>query len=207
MFYLTNNKIEFEGHTFIQIKRQLPNGSFELGGYVEEKLPKIRGDVYIGKNSYVFADCEIDGKIKVGENCIIRNSKLYNRMRVENNCKIIDSVIKGHINRPTTFKNNCEILCQNFKSNYKYGNYFFQDGKITTDEYNGVILNMTNNYCMVNCLIMTYEAAWEYLHNEEKWNYMMNKYPDTPEVYYKDTKKWLYYWCEKQLKRKEGRAK
>ena len=72
MWYLTNNKVEFEGHTFIQVKRKLPSGKFELGGYVEEKLPRIRGDFWIGQNSYLFGDCEIDGKIRIHKNCIIK---------------------------------------------------------------------------------------------------------------------------------------
>ena len=73
MWYLTNNKVEFEGHTFTQIKRKLPNGTFEFGGYIEE-LPKIRGDFWIDKNSYLFADCIIEGNVRIRKNCVIKNS-------------------------------------------------------------------------------------------------------------------------------------
>ena len=64
MFYLTDNKIEFEGRIFVQVKKPLPNGSFKYGGYIEQKLPIIRGDVWIEENSYVFGDCEINGKVR-----------------------------------------------------------------------------------------------------------------------------------------------
>ena len=62
MWYLTNNKVEFEGHIFTQVKRELPNGKWEYGGYVEE-LPKIRGEFWIGKDSYMFKDCVVEGNI------------------------------------------------------------------------------------------------------------------------------------------------
>ena len=206
MWYLTNNKIEFEGHTFTQIKRELPNGMFELGGYIEE-LPKIRGDFWIDKDSYMFADCVVEGKVHIRKNCIIKNSTLCNRIIVGKNCKIIDSVVIGNKKVVSWFEPGCEVVKQNFCASGKYPPFYFQDGKIETDTYNGVILTMTRNYCKVDCLIMTYEVAWSYLNDADKWEFIKSKHPDVPEVYYKDTKKWLYYWCEKQLKKKEGRAK
>lgn len=207
MWYLTNNKVEFEGRTFVQVKRELPNGKFELGGYIEEKLPRIRGDFWIGQGSYLFGDCEVEGKIRIHKNCVIKGSKLYNNMVIANNCVITNSIINGHVKYATWFEQGCVINKQNFKSVGKYPSYFFNDGEIETDCYNNNILLMTDNYCRVNCLIMTYEVAWEYLHNNEKWEFIKSQHPDVPQVYYPDTKKWLYYWCEKQLKRKQGRAK
>ena len=205
MFYLTNNKVEFEGHTFIQIKREQSNGEFELGGYVEETLPKIRGEVWICKGSYVFGDCELDGKIRISPNCVIKNSKLYNILFVGADCQIINSNITGHAVHATVFDKNCIIEGQTIRTIGKYPPDFFCNGKFKMDTYNGVILLMTDNYCRVNCLTMTYEMAWEYLHNEEKWNYMMTKHQDFPQIFHRDTKKWLYYWCEKQLQRKKDR--
>lgn len=206
MWYLTNNKVEFEGHTFVQIKRPLSNGKFQFGGYVEEKLPHIRGDFWADQNSYIFGDCEINGKVRIHKNCIIKNSQLHNNMILGDNCAIIDSTIKGHHTYSTLFEQGCVIEKQQFICVGKYPPFYFQDGKIETDTYNGVILTMTQNYCKVNCLIMTYETAWNYLNDADKWEFIKSKHPDVPEVYYEDTKKWLYYWCEKQLKRKEGRA-
>ena len=203
MFYLTNNKVEFEGHTFTQIKRKRDDGSFEL----VEELPKIRGEFWVGKNSYVFRDCHIDGDIRIKENCIIRNSTLLNSFVIGANCYIENTTIKGSSQRVTWIEQGCKIINQNFCSIGKYESFYFEDGQIETDLYNNNILTMTNNYCRVNCLTMTYEKAWQYLHDEEQWNYIKSKHPDTPQVYYSDTKKWLYYWCEKQLKKKQGRAK
>jgi hypothetical protein len=206
MWYLTDNKVEFEGHTFTQIKRKRDNGSFELGGYIEE-LPKIRGEFWVGKNSYVFADCVIDGNIRIKENCIIKNSVLNNSFVIGNGCHIENTKINGHPSFATWIETGCNIINQQFDSVGKYDPFYFEDGKIKTDTYNNNILTMTDNYCRVNCLTMTYETAWEYLHNQEKWDYIKSKHENTPQVYYSDTKKWLYYWCEKQLKRKQGRAK
>lgn len=206
MWYLTDNKVEFEGHTFVQVKRKRDDGSFEFGGYIEE-LPKIRGEFWIGKNSYMFADCLIDGNVRIKENCIIKNSTLNNSFVIGNNCHINNTIINGHPKYVTWIEADCIIVNQRFESVGKYESFYFSDGQIETDTYNNNILTMTDNYCRVNCLTMTYEKAWQYLHDEEQWNYIMSKHPDTPQVYYPDTKKWLYYWCEKQLKRKQGRAK
>ena len=207
MWFLTNNKVEFEGRTFVQVKRELLNGKIEFGGYVEEKLPRIRGDFWIGKDSYLFGDCEINGGARIRKNCIIKNSKICNGVIVGDNCIIIDSTIEGFSNYSMALDKGCIINKQQFQSVGKLQSDFFKDGKIQMDTYNNNVLLMTDNYCRVNCLTMTYEIAWEYLHNEEKWNFIKSQHVDTPQVYYPDTKKWLYYWCEKQLKRKEGRAK
>jgi hypothetical protein len=206
MFYYTNNSVEFEGRKFIQIKKKLDSGNFMFGGYIEMGAI-IRGEVWIGKNSYIFKDCALDGNIRVRENSIIKNSILTGRMVIGSNCTIDSCHIRAVTQYITVIDNNCNIYKQYFKSTGKYEPYYFKDGNIETDTYNNNVLTMTNNYCKINCLFLTYEKAWEYLNNEEKWEYMQNKYLDVPQVFYKDTKKWLYYWCEKQLKRKEGRAK
>lgn len=207
MFYLTNNEVEFEGHTFVQIKKKLSTGMYKYGGYIEKNLPKIRGDFWADQDSYIFGDCEINGKVRIHKNCIIKNSKLYNNMVIGDSCTITNSTIEGHHTYATSFEQGCIIDKQQFICVGKFPSYFFEDGKITMDTYNNNILLMTDNYCRVNCLIMTYEIAWSYLQDEIKWEFIKSKHPDTPQVYYPDTKKWLYYWCEKQLKRKEGRAK
>lgn len=206
MFYLTDNKVEFEGHTFTQIKRQLPNGKFEFGGYVEN-TKNIDEDFWISKNSYMFGDCETKGKIRIGSNCIIKNSKLHYNILIDSGCIIQESQILGSIICATLIDKNCKIIRQTFKSRNRYPSFLFEDGDMITDVYNNVTLNMTNNYCKINCILMTYEMAWEYLQNEEKWQKIKSDHLKTPEVFYPDTKKWLYYWCEKQLKKKEGRAK
>ena len=206
MWYLTNNKVEFEGHIFTQVKRELPNGKWEYGGYVEE-LPKIRGEFWIGKDSYMFKDCVVEGNIRIHENCVIKNSALFGTFSIKNNCNVVNSCVDGRYTNVTAFDTGCTIINQNFKSVGRYPVYFFEDDIIESDTYNGNILSMTNNYCKVNCLIMTYETAWSYLNDDEKWEFIKSRYPDTPKVYLSDTKKWLQYWCEKQLKRKQGRAK
>ena len=205
MFYLTNNKVEFEGRTFIQIKRKRPDGEFELGGYVEENLPKISGEVWICKGSYVFGDCELIGDIRISSNCVIRNSKLHNILFVGIGCNITNSNITGHSVQATIFDKQCVINDCTINTIGRYSPDFFCHGKFKIDTYNNVVLLMTDDYCRVNCLTMTYEMAWEYLNNEEKWNYMMTKHQDFPQIFNKDTKKWLYYWCEKQLQRKKDR--
>lgn len=207
MWYLTDNKVEFEGHEFVQIKKILSNGKEKYGGYIETKLPHIRGNFWIDQNSYMFGDCVVDGKVHIHKNCIIKNSRLYNNIIIHDDCIIADSTIQGHLAHATLFEEKCIIEKQWFKSMGKFSSYFFEDGKITMDTYNDNILLMTKNYCKINCLTMTYETAWSYLQDSAKWEFIKSRHPETPQVYYPDTKKWLYYWCEKQLKRKEGRAK
>lgn len=206
MFYTTENIVEFDNRKFTQIKRKLENGKFELGGYIECGAI-IRGEIWINQDSYVYGNCVLDGKIRIHKNTIIKNTTLSGHMVIGSNCVIENSYIQAVTKYATTINNNCKIYGQAFKSTGKYDPFYFEDGIIQTDSYNNNILTMTNNYCKINCLFLTYEKAWEYLNDEDKWSYMKLNNLDTPQVFYQDTKKWLYYWCEKQLKRKEGRAK
>lgn len=195
---LTDNKIELEGCILYQVARfNTTTSSEELGGYIEPKLfRQIDPNSWIGTNSYVY-----------------RCPMLCGRIIIKNNSKVVDSILNGNF----FIKNNVIIDGCNIKT--RYYNCVIDNGAIirnkmfvATGTYNAQLFNdeyfeykcygvvdliMTKHYCKVFCLTMTYNEAWEYLHNDQLFVNLQKKYQDTTpmQLFLPETKEWLLQQC------------
>lgn len=202
-YVLTNNKIEYDGHTLYQIKRA--NWSNEYGGYIEDiGILSQDDDSWVEEGACVYGESLLQGKIIVKKGAVVKDSELYGNIEIEEDCTLINCNITPvfHDGR-TTIKNNTIIQNKTMRTVGSYNNKLFNDGKFEVLSNNVIELILTDNYCRVNCQTFTYEIAWKIINNDNKLQLYVDKFFNRePMLFSKNNLKWLKEMCAKELLRK-----
>jgi hypothetical protein len=195
---LTDNKIEYDGCILYQVARfNTVTHCEELGGYIEKKLfQQIDSNSWIGTNSYVYRCSLLHGKFIIKDNSIVVDSMLSGKFFIKDHVKISGCNIK-------TRYYNCiidagaQVLNKTFVATGTYNAKLFDDEYFEYKCYGVVDLIMTKHYCKVFCLTMTYLEAWKYLHDDQIFAELQNKYQSTSpmQLFLPDTKQWLLEQC------------
>ena len=203
-YILTNNSIQFEGHTLYQLQ-EIDYWGFKgkYSGYVDNDYwisnPNIKLD--IGKNAKIYG-IKCHGHIYAGENSIIANDILRGSLSFGKNTVIRNSNIATQLDKVAIFNNECKVIDKDILAIGVYYPHLFEDGQFIVKMYNGINLILTDHYCRVNCKLMTYEEAWKYLHNDDIWHQLALKaYKDSQMVFTPNSKQWLLQECAAQLER------
>lgn len=203
-YILTNTSIEFENHTLYQLQE------IDMWGFKGKKVGYIDNDQFlsmpknkfnIGTNAKIY-NTQFCGHIYIGNNSVISNSIIRGSISIGADCIIKDSILSTKIDKVAAFRNNTHINGQDILAIGIYTPKLFEDGQFITKMHNGIALILTDHYCRVNCKTMTYEEAWDYLCDDDKWQHLaITNYRDSQTVFLPSTKEWLREECYTQLQR------
>ena len=195
---LTGTKIEYDGHTLYQVARySTQKHREELGGYIEKHLfIQLDPESWVAQNSYVYRCPSLRGKILIGKNVIVVDSILNGRFFIKDNAVISGSDIRTrHYN--CIIDRGAQVYNKIFVGTGTYEAKLFDDEYFEYKRGHAIDLIMTKHYCKVGCLTMSYIEAWDYLHDEQKWNELKLKYQDTSplQLFTNEGKQWLFEQC------------
>lgn len=191
---LTENKIICEGHVLKQVKR-LNTNTFteEYGGYIEPKLfHKYKSSIkWIGLNTKVYGTVVIRGRAYFDADSIIKHTTLIGAFFIGKKCTIINSNLSTFAGC-IRIDNNCNVINKTFAGSGKYTPELFQEKNFCYKHHNGIHLILTEHYCRVGCLTLTYDQARNILFNDVTWNKLkIKKFKDNPTIFSTEGREWL----------------